>query len=150
MRMEILSVPQILESWHKIKPMLDSSCQSNPIIADEIDAEQILELVRSGLAMVLGFYDEDDDLALVLVFRFYEVNGRKIADILAMAGRSLMKFKAAYRDMILDWLRANGVEFLDTCASERLANIYMKKFGFSKSCMYVRMNLQGARYEQRS
>jgi hypothetical protein len=52
-----------------------------------------------------------------------------------------MKFKAAYWDTILDWLRANGVQFLDAYAPDRLARIYRSKFGFNKSCSYVRMSL---------
>jgi hypothetical protein len=52
-----------------------------------------------------------------------------------------MRFKAAYWRTILEWLRANGVQFLDAYAPERLAKIYMSRFGFNKSCSYVRMTL---------
>jgi hypothetical protein len=52
-----------------------------------------------------------------------------------------MKFKNAYWGLILDWLKANGCEFLDAYANERLAKVYMSKFGFNKSCSYVRMTL---------
>jgi hypothetical protein len=69
------------------------------------------------------------------------MNGRRGADVMALAGRGLMRFKAAYWDIILEWLRANKVEFLDAYAPERLAKIYMNRFGFNKSCSYVRMTL---------
>jgi hypothetical protein len=52
-----------------------------------------------------------------------------------------MRFKTAYWDVILEWLRANGVEFLDAYAPDRLAKIYTNRFGFDKSCTYVRMTL---------
>jgi hypothetical protein len=58
-----------------------------------------------------------------------------------MGGKNLMKFKALFWPSILQWLRANGVQFVDAYANERIAQIYKSKFGFSKSCAHVRMSL---------
>jgi hypothetical protein len=58
-----------------------------------------------------------------------------------MAGEGLMRFKAAYWGYILKWLKANGVKRLDAYGNSRLAAVYQKKFGFDKSCQYVRMAL---------
>ena len=78
---------------------------------------------------------------MALALQFTDTNGHKGAEIMAMGGRHLMRFKEAYWGLILDWLKANGCEFLDAYANERLAKIYSNKFGFDKSCTLVRMTL---------
>jgi hypothetical protein len=143
MSIEMLTPERVAELWPLLEPHFDAACKGNEIAKDELDAKDIYVLAMTGMvAVFVGF--EDGEPACVLGVQFSTANGHKCADIMALAGHGLMRFKRAYWHIILEWLKANGVEFLDAYAPERLAKIYMNKFGFSKSCMYVRMPLQGA------
>jgi hypothetical protein len=146
MAIEMLTPARITELWPVLEPHFEAACNGNEIAKDELDAKDIYVLAVTGaVAVFVGF--EDGEPACVLGIQFNSTNGHKGADVMALAGRGLMRFKRAYWRVILDWLRANGVEFLDAYAPERLAKIYMNRFGFNKSCMYVRMSLQGECYE---
>lgn len=140
MSIEMLTPERVTELWPVLEPYFDAACKGNEIAKDELDAKDIYVLALTGLvAVFVGF--EDGEPACVMGIQFNTANGHKGADVMALAGRGLMKFKAAYWHIILEWLKANGVEFLDAYAPERLAKIYMNRFGFNKSCMYVRMAL---------
>lgn len=137
---EMLSPERVTELWPEMESYFEASCKSNEIAKDELDAKDIYVLAVTGLvAIFVGL--EDGKVACVLGIQFSTANGHKCADVMALAGRRLMKFKAAYWNIILEWLRANEVEFLDAYANERIAKIYKQRFGFNKSCMYVRMAL---------
>jgi len=141
LRIEMLTAERVVELWPQLEPMFAAACAGNPIAADEISAGDIFVLTQVDLvAVFVGF--EDNQLSCMIAIQFNTANGHKGADVIAMAGRSLFKFKTAYWHVILDWLRANDVEFVDAYAPERLAKLYKQKFGFTKSCMYVRMNLK--------
>ncbi len=140
MSIEMLTPERVTEWWPVLEPHFDAACKGNEIAKDELDAKDIYILAITGLvAIFVGF--EDGEPACVMGIQFNTTNGRKCADVMALAGRGLMRFKAAYWHIILEWLKANGVEFLDAYAPERLAKIYLNRFGFNKSCMYVRMAL---------
>lgn len=140
MTIEMLTPERVTELWPVLEPHFDAACRGNEIAKDELDAKDIYVLAVAGLvAIFVGF--EDGEPACVLGIQFNTTNGHKCADVMALAGRGLMRFKAAYWHIILEWLKANGVEFLDAYAPERLAKIYLNRFGFNKSCMYVRMAL---------
>lgn len=140
MTIEMLTPERVAELWPVLEPHFEAACQGNEIAKDEMDAKDIYVLAAVGMvAIFVGF--EDGEPACVMGIQFNNTNGRKGADIMALAGRGLMRFKAAYWQSILDWLKANGVQFLDAYAPERLAKIYLNRFGFTKSCMYVRMAL---------
>lgn len=140
MSIEMLTPERVTELWPVLEPYFDAACKGNEIVKDELDAKDIYVLAVTGLvAIFVGF--EDGEPACVMGIQFNTTNGRKCADVVALAGRGLMRFKVAYWHIILEWLKANGVEFLDAYASERLAKIYLNRFGFNKSCMYVRMAL---------
>lgn len=140
MSIEMLSPERVTELWPMLKPHFEAACNGNEIAKDDIDAKDIYVLAVTGLvAVFVGF--ENGEPACIMGIQFNTMNGRKGADVMALAGRGLMRFKAAYWDIILEWLRANKVEFLDAYAPERLAKIYMNRFGFNKSCSYVRMTL---------
>lgn len=140
MSIEMLTSERVTELWPVLEPYFDAACKGNEIAADELDAKDIYILALTGMvAVFVGF--EDGEPACVLGIQFNTTNGHKCADVMAMAGRGLMRFKAAYWPIILEWLRANGVKFVDAYAPDRLARLYMKRFGFTKSCMYVRMTL---------
>ena len=140
MTIEMLTPERVTELWPVLEPYFDDACKGNEIAKDELDAKDIYILAVTGLvAVFVGF--EDGEPACVMGIQFNTTNGRKGADVMALAGRGLMRFKAAYWHIILEWLKANEVEFLDAYAPERLAKIYMNRFGFNKSCSYVRMTL---------
>ena len=140
MSIEMLSPERVTELWPMLEPHFEAACNGNEIAKDDIDAKDIYVLAVTGLvAVFVGF--ENGEPACIMGIQFNTMNGRKGADVMALAGRGLMQFKAAYWDIILEWLRANKVEFLDAYAPERLAKIYMNRFGFNKSCSYVRMTL---------
>ena len=129
-----------------MEPLFAEACDSNDIARGDICAEDIRKLAVAGMAAVFAYF-ENKKLACVLAIQFNDTNGHKCADVIAVAGKGLMRFKMLYWEPILEWLRQNGVEFLDAYANDRLAKIYLEKFGFTKSCTYVRMELQGARNE---
>lgn len=140
MSIEMLTPERVTELWPVLEPHFEAACNGNEIAKDEIDAKDIYVLAVTGLvAIFVGF--EDGEPACVMGIQFNNTNGKKGADVMALAGRGLMRFKTAYWKIILEWLRANGVEFLDAYAPDRLAKIYMNRFGFNKSCAYVRMTL---------
>lgn len=140
MTIEMLTPERVTELWPVLEPHFDAACKGNEIAKDELDAKDIYVLAITGLvAVFVGF--EDGEPACVLGIQFNNTNGHKCADVMALAGRNLVKFKAAYWHIIIEWLKANEVQFLDAYAPERLAKIYMNRFGFNKSCRYVRMTL---------
>ena len=142
MTIEMLTPERVTELWPVLEPHFDAACRGNEIARDELDAKDMYILaVTEMVAVFVGF--EDGEPACVLGIQFNTTNGKRGADVVALAGRGLIRFKSAYWRTILEWLRANGVQFLDAYVPEQRAKIYMNRFGFSKSCMYVRMTLQG-------
>lgn len=140
MTIEMLTPERVTELWPALKPHFDAACRGNEIAKDELDAKDIYVLAVAGLvAIFVGF--EDGKPACVMGIQFSTANGHKCAVVMALAGRGLMRFKTAYWRIILEWLKANGVEFLDAYAPERLAKLYLNRFGFNRSCTYVRMTL---------
>lgn len=140
MNIEMLTPERVTELWPVLEPHFDAACKGNEIARDELDAKDIYVLAITGLVAVFVYY-EDGEPACVLGIQFSTANGHKCADVMALAGHGLMRFKAAYWRVILEWLKANGVEFLNAYTSERLAKLFTKRFGFNKSCTYVRMTL---------
>lgn len=127
--------------WEKLEPMFKAACEGNDIARDEFTAEDIYELAVQGLcAIFVGTVNNEP--ACVVAIQFHITNGRKGADIIAMGGKHLLTFKAHYWDILLEWLKANNVEFLDAYVPEDRADIYKRRFKFDKSCAHVRMRLQ--------
>lgn len=142
MTIEMLTPERVTELWPVLEPHFDAACRGNEIAQGELDAKDMYILaVTEMVAVFVGF--EDGEPACVLGIQFNTTNGKKGADVVALAGRRLMRFKSAYWRTILEWLRANGIQFLDAYVPAQRAKIYMNRFGFNKSCMYVRMTLQG-------
>lgn len=140
MTIEMLTPERVTELWPVLEPHFDAACKGNEIAKDELDAKDIYVLAITGLvAIFVGF--EDGEPACVMGIQFNTTNGHKCADVMALAGRGLMRFKAAYWHIILEWLKANEVKFVDAYTSNRFAKILLNRFGFNKSCMYVRMAL---------
>lgn len=137
---EMLSPEQVGDEWEAIEPMLAASCASNEVGALDITPADILAgAITDQCVLFLG--REYGIPKSVIAFQFHMTNGHKGADIVAMGGERLLDIKDAYWTLLLDWLKANGCEFLDAYATPRLANVYMRKFGFTRSCTLVRMTL---------
>jgi hypothetical protein len=137
---EMLTPERVTELWPQLEPFFIQSCNSNEIARDELTPESIHELAATGMCAVFAAFEKGMP-ACAMAIQFNMTNGLKGADVIALGGRSLLKFKSQYWAPILDWLRANEIKFLDAYATERLAKVYLGKFGFNKSCAYVRMNL---------
>lgn len=140
MGIELLTAERVHELWDHLEPMLQASCESNEIGSMDITATDIYLLAQTDMCVIFAGTEENIPKCVVAI-QFHTVNGKKGADLIAMAGQRLMKFRDAYWQLIIDWLRANECKFLDAYATERLAKHYKTKFGFDKSCAYVRMTL---------
>lgn len=137
---EMLSAERVTELWPQLEPLFDKAAKGNEIAKDELDATDIYILAQTGMCVVfVGF--ESGVPACVLAIQFYMVGNKKGADIIALAGKNLMQFKMAYWESIVEWLKTNQVQFLDAYVTDRWAKIYKSKFGFNKSCSYVRMTI---------
>ena len=140
MSLEMLSPDQVAEMAPELEEMFDLACGGNEIAAAEMTGKDVVTLGIDGMAAIFaGFYKEK--LSCVFAIQFSVTNGHKGADLIALAGEKLLRFKAAYWPAVLDWLRANNIEFLDAYTPNSRAEMYMKKFGFDKSCAYMRMTL---------
>jgi hypothetical protein len=139
-RVELLDPGQVKELWPSIEPLIDQVVQSSGHAPDPLNAEGIWHAAIHGVCHVLAFYD-GDDLAMVLAFEFGRSKGVRTATILAVAGRDLTAFKVAFWPSILAWFKENGAQCVDAYAEPRLAQIYLRKFGFTETCSYVRMAL---------
>lgn len=140
MTIEMLTADRATELWPAIEPLFVAACNGNEIAKDELTASDIYVLVQTGMAAVfVGF--EKQKPACVVALQFNYTNGIRCADLIAMAGKRLLKFKSLYWKSILDWLRANEVRFLDAYTPMNRIGVYKSKFGFDKSCAYIRMTL---------
>ena len=140
MRLEMLSSAQIEALRPKLTELFDDACHGNEIAQDEMTGDDVVQLGIDGIAAVFAG-TMDGELACAFAVQFHMTNGRKGADMIALAGKHLLKFRAAYWHIFEEWLRANGVQFLDAYTPDKRAEVYMKKFGFNKSCAHLRMNL---------
>jgi hypothetical protein len=138
---EYLTPQRVEELWVYLDPMLQKSCEGNEISKDEMDAKEIHDLAVSGMC-VLFVYFENDVPACVLAIQFFMEGNKKGASILALGGKNLLTFKRLYWQSILDWLKANKVQYLDAYVASEYTKVYLKKFGFEKSCALVRMPLK--------
>lgn len=140
MSVEMLTPDRVTELWPQLEPYFDAATKGNEIAATEMDVKDIYVLAVTGLLAVFVYF-EDGVPTCTLGIQFVNVGKRKGAEIVALGGRNLTRFKAAYWRIILEWLKANQVEFVSAYAAERFAKILLAKFGFNKSCTYVRMSL---------
>lgn len=137
---ELLTRERAIDLWPKIAPLAEKSVLGNVMSASDMDAQYIFNAVCADEAVIFAGF-EGDELSTILGIQFSDANGHKCADIIALAGRRLTKFKEKFWKPILDWLRANDVEFLDSYVPTERAMLYVNKFGFHKSCAHIRMSL---------
>jgi len=140
LNIEMLTPERVDELWTWLEPLLTASCQSNEIGADDITSGDIYCLAQTDQCVLFIFTDNGKPQCVIGI-QFHMANGKKGADLIAMAGKNLSRFRDAFWESILNWLRVNDCVFLDAYGNERLAKHYIKRFGFSKSCTYVRMIL---------
>jgi hypothetical protein len=140
MSIEMLTPERVAELWPVIEPYFEVAAKGNEIAAMEMDAKDIYVLAMTGLVAVFVYFDDGIPVG-ALGIQFVNVGNHKGAEVVALGGKSLTRFKAAYWRIILEWLKANQVEFVGAYAAERFAKILLAKFGFTKSCTYVRMSL---------
>lgn len=134
---QMLAPEQVTDMWPDLMPMFDASVKANPMAETEYVADDVHMLVLGGMASIVAVLKAGKP-AFALAFQFCDTNGIKGVNIIGMGGTNLLKYKAAYWDAFLDWLRANGVQFIDAYVpTERLA-LYEKRMGFNKSCAFVR------------
>jgi hypothetical protein len=139
---EFLTPDRVMELREVLTPLFQQSCDGNEISKENMTPEDILNAALTDQAVIfLGC--EDGEPTCVLAIQFFVEGLQKGADVLALAGKGLTTFKRYYWDAILEWLRLNGVQYLDAYVDERRAKMYQSRFGFNKSCALVRMNLQG-------
>lgn len=134
-------VPARVEALREVLiPLFAESCDGNEISRDNLTPEQILDDAVAGRAVVfLGF--ENNIPTCVLAIQFYMEAGKKGADILALAGRGLITFKRYYWKPIIEWLKANRVQYLDAYVDQKHTRVYQQRYGFDKSCAFMRMKL---------
>lgn len=137
---ELLTPQRAAELWPEMEPLFAQSCASNPVGQSDITPQDIFVGSQTDKVVIFAAFD-DGKVATVLALQFHTTNGKKGVDMIAMAGRNLLRFKAAFWKPILEWLRANEVQFVDAYATPQLARLYMTKFGFNLSCTFVRMTL---------
>lgn len=113
------------------------ACNSNEVAQTDISPNDIYYLVVTGQCGIFCF-TEDGEPELVFAIQFSETNGHKGAEFIALAGRKLMVVRDLYWQHILDWLKANGVEFIDIYSNERMAKVYTRFFGFDRKCILNR------------
>lgn len=137
---EMLTPERAAELEDVLMPLFQDACDGNDIAKMSFSAEDIMDGVKQGqCAAFLGYSDGVPECTVVI--QFAVENGKQTADVVALAGKNLMRFKKAYWETILEWLRANNIKYLDAYTSHRLGPIFLSKFGFDKSCAYVRMAL---------
>lgn len=134
---ELLEPDKVDTVWKHIRPIVAAACRSNDAAQMDISPDTVYSLATTGMCVVF-VGREKKKVRFVLVLQFTDMYGTRGAEIVAMGGAGMMKFKNAYWDVIVEWLKANGCKYIDACASERLANVYTKRFGFDRSRVCVR------------
>lgn len=129
-----------MQLWDTLEPMIQESCEANEISKGTLSGEAVLSLAAANMCTAF-LCSKNQEPEMVIVIQIFEEDDRKLASVLALAGKDLLSYKRRYWSSILQWLKDNGVKFLDALANPRMANIYLRKYGFTKSCVCVRMEL---------
>lgn len=139
---QMLTPEQAVSLWGDLRPLLEKSCTANELTDKSLTPEHILGLAVNDQCAIFGCFD-NWKLCLAFVVQFsIESDDTKAATILALGGRDLMLFKRMYWSYIVEWLRANDIEYVDTYASGRMAKIFERWFGFTQKSTCVRMPLK--------
>jgi hypothetical protein len=139
---EVLTIDRLNELWPKLRGMFAQSCDGNELSKDELTPEDILVLAAADRVLIVVGFDNGEPACTIAV-QFSYMNEKKVADIMALAGKDLTLFKNQYWSSILEWFRGNQVDYVDAVAAPKLANILLKRYGFTKSAVQVRMDMRG-------
>jgi hypothetical protein len=131
--LELLYPQQAVAAWEKLEPLFAKE-------GNDCSADEVLALLRDGMCGVFAYY-EDAQLKLALALQFSQVGTDKHAEIFALGGEGLMRFRKAYWPHVVSWLKANRVKQVDVHGSERMLRIYRAKFGFKTRREYASMTL---------
>lgn len=136
----MMTTEQVVEYWDQIGPLMEAGCQGNDIAVLEMNSNDIFQLAKDGICAVFVMW-KDKSIVCALAIQFGYVMQHKYAEIVSLGGQSLTLAKSMAWEPILDWLRANEVEFVDAQTNPRFAKILLNKFGFTESSVNVRMRL---------
>lgn len=137
---ELLTTERALSLWPQMVPLIEESIEGNEVSADDLTAQDIFNAVCNDEVAIFACF-LDGRLTTILAIQFHGDETTKCATIVAMAGKKLVFFKRHYWQAVLDWLRGNNIKFLDSHVPFDRAMMYTSKFGFDKSCAYIRMTL---------
>jgi hypothetical protein len=137
---EFLTPERAAELREELLTLLSAASNGHEIAMDSFTPELIVQQAVDGQAVIfLGF--EDGEPTAVLAIQFFMDGARKGADIMAFAGQGMLSFKRYYWEAVINWLKANKVEYLDAYVDSRRVKVYEAKFGFKKSCALIRKTL---------
>jgi hypothetical protein len=139
-RIEHLSPAQIDALWPEIKDLIARLEDDGSLLYKPPSPNYIYMTLKAGISHALAAFS-GDKLSLILVFEFVPSDEGKVASISVLAGKNIVKFKVLYWNDILTWFKEAGAVGVSACADERLASIYLRKFGFTHTCVHVSMRL---------
>ena len=131
--LKLLYPQQAVAAWEKLEPLFAKE-------GNDCSTDEVLTLLRDGTCGVFAYY-EGAQLKLALALQFLQVGTEKHAEIFALGGEGLMRFRKAYWPYVVSWLKANKVKQLEVHGSERMLRIYRAKFGFITRHEYASMVL---------
>ena len=131
--LKLLYPQQAVAAWQTLKPLLDKE-------GNDCHVDEVFELLQAGLCGVFVYY-EDAQAKLALTLKFSQSGKDKHAEIFALGGEGLMRFRKAYWPYVVSWLKANKVKQLEVHGSDRMLRIYRAKFGFVTRHEYASMSL---------
>lgn len=135
-----LSPEQVTQAWAELSTLFSSALERNGFAAGLFTADDVYVMTQIGTAVVFTC-TEAGVIRLAIAVQFAMENGIKCAEVLILAGRGLMRAKAAYWESIREWLRANEVRYVTAYTQPQLAKILQRKFGFDLSCVCSKMML---------
>lgn len=138
--LELLTQEKAIQLWPELVPLVEASILGNEVSACDLTPQDIFNAICTDeIAIFAGF--NGGTVIFILGIQFHGDENTKCATITVMAGTRMVTFARDYWDYVRDWLRSNGVAFLDSHVPLERAMLYMDKFGFDKSCAYIRMTL---------
>lgn len=137
----MLSPMQVITRWEEIEPLLALACDGNGIARMELTPEEILRMTQEDECILFQCFGDSGETDLVFGVQFFMTGPHKSADIVAMGGRNLRKHVHHFWPSVVEWLRLNGVKYIDAYVDTPRAEVFKKLLGFDTSCAYIRRTL---------
>lgn len=140
----LLRPNQIADYETRLKPLFMSALTANGAVKEEqAESEADWMLLQAQLDRVAVFVVENESqVTYTMAFQFSVSRDVKSVEILAMAGRGMVEFaRSVGWQMILEWLRLNGVEYVEIRTSERLARVLEKAAKFKPAAVVSKLEL---------